>query len=175
MTSKLFLLDRDGVINYDSKHYVRKESDWEPIPGSLDAIAKLKKAGYKVIVVTNLSGIGRGYLDIHDLHKIHNRLLCELAARGATVDAFFFSPHHPIKNCICRKPSDGLLLSLRKKLNIDLVGVPFVGDKESDALAALSVGARPILVKTGAALSETSATNYEVFEDLAQVVRTFVK
>jgi D-glycero-D-manno-heptose 1,7-bisphosphate phosphatase len=172
---KTFLLDRDGVINYDSNHYIRKPSDWKPIPGSLDAIAQLKKAGYKVVVVTNQSGIGRGYLDIHDLNEIHNLLLVELASRGATIDAFFFCPHHPDENCICRKPSDGLLTSLGQKLNIDLAGVPFVGDKESDALAALSVGARPILVKTGIKFPETSRVDCEIFENLGQVVRTFAR
>ena len=175
MIRKTFLLDRDGVINYDSHNYIRSPSDWTPIPGSLKAIARLKKAGYKVVVVTNQSGIGRGYLDIHELNKIHNRLLRELAAEGATIDAFFFCPHRPEENCLCRKPSDGLLISLQRKLGIDLRGVPFVGDKESDVLTARSVGARPILVKSGASFSRKNITNCEIFDDLAQVVQSFLK
>ena len=175
MIGKTFLLDRDGVINYDSKHYIRTPSEWTPIPGSLKAIANLKKAGYKVVVVTNQSGVGRGYLDIHELNKIHNRILQELAAEGATVDAFFFCPHRPEENCLCRKPSNGLLISLKRRLNIDLTGVPFVGDKKSDVLAAVSVSARPILVRSGANFPETDVTNCEIFDDLAQVVQSLVK
>lgn len=161
---KLVLLDRDGVINHDSDKYIKSPAEWEAIPGSLEAIARLCQNGYRVIVVSNQSGLGKKKLDIIDLTQIHRKLLDHLAQYGGTIDAFFFCPHDPGKGCECRKPKPGLLHEIGERLQIPLTDVPFIGDKMSDVQAALEVGAKPILVKTG--YGEETMKNKDLPDDI---------
>jgi D-glycero-D-manno-heptose 1,7-bisphosphate phosphatase len=145
----LIILDRDGVINHDSDEFIKSPVEWEPIEGSLEAIAKLNHAGYRVVVITNQSGIARGLLDIDTLSRIHSKMRRMLAQQGGKLEAILYCPHGPGEGCDCRKPLDGAFHELAHRLRIDLSNVPAVGDSLRDIQAALSVGARPILVKTG--------------------------
>jgi D-glycero-D-manno-heptose 1,7-bisphosphate phosphatase len=172
------ILDRDGVINEDSRDFIRSPADFRPIPGSLEAIARAHGKGFRIIVVSNQSGLARGLFRITDLNAIHRRLLDNLARFGATVDAFFFCPHGPNDDCACRKPKTGLLTTIQERLGIDLAKTPFVGDRVSDLTAAISAGARPILVRTGldAIDPETLKTlgRIESFDDLTCAVDAIV-
>ncbi|MEO8400539.1 MAG: D-glycero-beta-D-manno-heptose 1,7-bisphosphate 7-phosphatase [Gammaproteobacteria bacterium] len=143
---KIIILDRDGVINYDALGYIRSPDDWVAIPGSLEAIADLNRAGYHVVVATNQSGVGRGYYDIAMLDTIHEKLMHELAEVGGHIDEIFFCPHHPSENCDCRKPKPGLLTRIQKKYEANMTEVYFIGDKLSDVQAARAVGCKPLLV-----------------------------
>jgi len=157
---KLIILDRDGVINQDSDEHIKSVDEWKAIPGSLAAIARLSQNGYRVVVATNQSGIGRRKLDIIKLNQIHQKLLDHLSQYGGTIDAFFFCPHEPREKCECRKPKAGLFKNIAQRLHVPLEGVPVVGDKKNDIEAALSVGAVPYLVKTGK--GEDTLKNYDI-------------
>jgi len=146
---KLVVLDRDGVINQDSERYIKSPEEWIPIPGSLEAIARLNHAAYRVTIATNQSGLGRGYFDIDAVNRIHRKMRRELSVLGAQVEAIFFCPHAPEASCGCRKPRPGLLVDLAERLGIEMAGIPVVGDSLRDIQAALAVGAAPILVLTG--------------------------
>lgn len=146
---RLVFLDRDGVLGRDSPHYVRSLADWRPIPGSLEAIARLTRAGHRVAVVTNQSGIARGLLDERAVDAIHAKLRAQVAALGGRIDGVFFCPHHPDAGCSCRKPGTALLEEALRSLDAPAEGALFVGDKRSDALAAIAFGARAVLVETG--------------------------
>jgi D-glycero-D-manno-heptose 1,7-bisphosphate phosphatase len=146
---KLIILDRDGVINYDSDEYIKSPDEWIPIPGSLEAIARLNQAGYRVVVATNQSGIARGYFDMMTLNAIHQKLHRLAQATGAEVDAVFFCPHASADNCDCRKPKAGLLHAIARRFNVSLKGVPTVGDSLRDLQAGFLVGCEPYLVLTG--------------------------
>ena len=146
---KLAIIDRDGVINYDSDQYIKTPAEWKPIPQSLEAIARLNHAGYRVVVATNQSGVGRGLFDMSTLNAIHDKMYRALANVGGRIDALFFCPHIDESNCDCRKPKPGMLLDIAKRFNVDLKNVPFIGDSLKDLQAAQAVGAKPILVRTG--------------------------
>ena len=146
---RTLLIDRDGVINQDSRDYIRSPNHWRALPGALEAMALAQRAGFRLVVISNQSGLARGLFSIHDLNAIHQRLSDELARLGGRVEAFFFCPHAPQDDCECRKPRAGLLISLRERLGIDLAGTSFIGDRISDAHAARTAGARPVLVRTG--------------------------
>ena len=146
---KLIILDRDGVINEDSDDYIKSPEEWVPIPGSLEAIARLNLAGYQVVVLTNQSGIGRGLFDMHTLNAIHQKMYQHLNIVGGNIDAIFFCPHTPDDQCNCRKPAVGLFQQLEKRLNIKLQGIPAVGDSLRDIQSARAAGASPVLVRTG--------------------------
>ncbi|MHC8442084.1 MAG: D-glycero-beta-D-manno-heptose 1,7-bisphosphate 7-phosphatase [Candidatus Eutrophobiaceae bacterium] len=146
---KLAILDRDGVINHDSKEYILSPEQWQPIPGSLNAIARLNQAGFHIVVASNQSALARGLLDIETLNTIHAKMNAKLAEHGARIDAIFFCPHQPKQHCQCRKPATGLYDSIAKRLRISLSGVPCIGDKATDLDAALAVQGRPFLVRTG--------------------------
>ena len=146
---RTLLLDRDGVINQDSRDYIRSPAHWHALPGALEAMARAQRAGYRLIVISNQSGLARGLFSMQELNAINQRLCDELARFGGRVEAFFFCPHSPRDDCACRKPRAGLLLALRERLGIDLARTPFIGDRLSDARAARAVGARPILVRSG--------------------------
>lgn len=146
---KYIILDRDGVINQDSDQYIKSPEEWQPIPGSLSAIARLSRAGYRVFLATNQSGIARGLFDIETLHAIHQKMLNEIQHRGGTVDAILFCPHAPDDHCDCRKPAPGLYLEIGKRIGHSLKNIPVIGDSYRDLQAAKSVGAKPILVRTG--------------------------
>ena len=175
---KLIILDRDGVINFDSDRFIKSPDEWRPIPGSLEAIALLNQNGYRVAVATNQSGIGRGLLDMAAFNAINDRMMRHLAQVGGTIDAIFYCPHAADAQCACRKPMPGMLREIGRRFNSDLKGVPAVGDALRDLQAAHAVGAMPILVSTGKgrltvkerALPETT----QVFEDLAAVARHLV-
>jgi D-glycero-D-manno-heptose 1,7-bisphosphate phosphatase len=146
---KLAIIDRDGVINYDSDQYIKTPAEWKPIPQSLEAIARLNHAGYRVVVATNQSGVGRGLFDMSTLNAIHDKMYRALANVGGRIDALFFCPHMDENNCDCRKPKPGMLLDIAKRFNVDLKNIPFIGDSLKDLQAAQAVGAKPILVRTG--------------------------
>lgn len=146
---KLIILDRDGVINYDSAQFIKSPAEWKPIPGSLEAIARLNQAGYRVVVATNQSGIGRGLFDMDTLNAIHAKMHKELMKVGGHVDAIFYCPHTADSECDCRKPKPGMFHRIATCLNADLKGVPTVGDSLRDLQAGAAVGCQPMLVLTG--------------------------
>ena len=169
--NKLVILDRDGVINHDSDDYIKSPEEWVPIPGSLEAIARLHREGYKVVVATNQSGVARGLFDMDTLGRIHACLLEAVRAKGGEIDAIFFCPHKPEDNCGCRKPQPGLFQEIAERLKMNLNGIYAVGDSERDVVAARLVAARPVLVRTGKGrrtLKKSKAlADIPVFEDLA--------
>lgn len=146
---KLVILDRDGVINADSDQFIKTPDEWVPLPGSLEAIARLNQAGYRVVVASNQSGIGRGLFDMATLNAIHAKMHRAAAAAGARIDAVFFCPHTAADNCECRKPKPGLLHNIARRYDLDLAGVPLVGDSLRDLEAGAAVGCEPHLVLTG--------------------------
>jgi D-glycero-D-manno-heptose 1,7-bisphosphate phosphatase len=145
---KLIILDRDGVINEDSDAYIKSPDEWIPIPGSLDAIARLTHAGYRVVVATNQSGIGRGLFDLETLNLIHKKMHRMAQEAGGVIEAVFFCPDVDEANPY-RKPNPGMLLEIGRRLNCGLQGVPVVGDSLRDIRAARAANARPLLVRTG--------------------------
>ena len=168
---KLVILDRDGVINYDSKQFIKSPAEWRPIPGSLEAIARLNQAGYKVVLATNQSGVGRGLFDMDTLNAIHDKMCRALQGCGGRIDAIFYCPHSVDAHCSCRKPKPGMYERIADCFNVDLSGVPAVGDSLRDLLAAAAVGAQPLLVLTGLGAQTVEAGGLPdgtlVFPDLA--------
>ncbi|MFW2439728.1 MAG: D-glycero-beta-D-manno-heptose 1,7-bisphosphate 7-phosphatase [Arenicellales bacterium] len=146
---KTILLDRDGVINKDSDDFIKSVDEWQPIPGSLEALALLHRHGYRVVVITNQSGVARGLFSLATLNKIHRHMLDETRKKGGLIEAVFFCPHGPDDNCSCRKPAAGMFRDVADRLKIEMSGVPSVGDSMRDLQAAHEIGALPILVKTG--------------------------
>jgi len=146
---KLVILDRDGVINYDSDQFIKTPDEWKPIPGSLEAIAKLNHAGYRVVVASNQSGVGRGILTLKDLEAIHARLEGLLEQDDAALDAIYFCPHHPDDGCRCRKPARGMVDRAVSELQVDLRRSYLIGDHARDVQLAKAVGAKAILVTSG--------------------------
>jgi D-glycero-D-manno-heptose 1,7-bisphosphate phosphatase len=146
---KLVILDRDGVINFDSDHFIKSPDEWRPIPGSLEAIARLNGAGFHVAVATNQSGIERGLLDMNALNAIHSKMLRAAQQVGAHIDVIYYCPHAYGTECRCRKPLPGMFLDIGQRLNVALAGVPCVGDGLRDLQAAEAAGGQPYLVLTG--------------------------
>jgi D-glycero-D-manno-heptose 1,7-bisphosphate phosphatase len=146
---KLVILDRDGTINEDSDQYIKSPAEWKPIPGSLEAIARLTQGGWRVVVATNQSGIARGLFDVATLNAIHAEMHRAVNQAGGRIDAIFFCPHAADSSCDCRKPRPGLLREIAARLEVELKGVPMVGDSMRDVEAAAAVGAQPYLVLTG--------------------------
>jgi len=146
---KLIILDRDGVINVDSALYIKSPAEWKPIEGSLEAIARLNQAGYRVVVATNQSGIGRGLFDMDTLNAMHEKMHKCLAAVGGRVDAIFYCPHTADEACACRKPKPGMFKRIANVYNLDLTGVPTIGDSLRDLQAGSAAGCTPMLVRTG--------------------------
>lgn len=146
---KLVILDRDGTINVDSLDYIKSADEWEPLPGALEAIARLNHAGWHVVVVSNQSGLGRGLFEVSDLNEIHAKMHRQLADAGGRLDAIFYCPHTPDDACACRKPAPGLFEQIGERYGIHLKGVPAVGDSARDLVAAVAVGCEPHLVLTG--------------------------
>jgi len=175
---KLVILDRDGVINQDSDQFIKNTTEWKPIPGSLEAIAKLNHAGFRVVVASNQSGIGRGLLDMGALNAINDKMYRVLAQVGGRIDALFYCPHAADANCDCRKPKPGMFIDIAQRFNVDLAGVPSVGDSLRDLQAAATAGAQPILVLTGKGAKTKAAGGLPegtpVFADLAEAVRHIV-
>ncbi len=169
---KLVILDRDGVINHDSDQYIKSPEEWSPIPGSLAAIARLNQAGYRVVVATNQSGIGRGLFETDTLVAIHDKMIKALAQVGGRIDAIFFCPHTNADVCDCRKPKPGMLKDIGARFNVDLADVPVIGDSLRDLQAAVDVGAQPMLVMTGkgvlTAKDPALPSGTVIFADLAE-------
>jgi D-glycero-D-manno-heptose 1,7-bisphosphate phosphatase len=176
---KLVILDRDGVINFDSDQYIKSPEEWRPIPGSLDAIARLTQWGWRVVVATNQSGVGRGLFEMDTLNAIHDKMIRAAAHAGGRIDAIFFCPHTNADKCACRKPKPGMLHEIAQRYNVDLAGVPAIGDSLRDLQAALAVGAQPILVLTGKGQKTHADPNLPsgtpVFPDLAAAVASLTK
>lgn len=146
---KLIILDRDGVINFDSDQFIKKPEEWRPITGSLEAIAQLNQANYRVVVATNQSGIGRGLFDMPMLNSIHDKMHKACTLVGARIDAVFFCPHTSESKCNCRKPKPGMFEEIASRYNVNLAGVPAVGDSLRDLQAGATFGVQPYLVLTG--------------------------
>jgi D-glycero-D-manno-heptose 1,7-bisphosphate phosphatase len=176
----LIILDRDGTINYDSDGYIKSPQEWIPLPGSIEAIGRLTRAGYKVVVATNQSGVARGYFDMDTLNRIHNKMLDMVRDHGGEIDGIFFCPHGPEDNCECRKPKPGLFHEIEKRLNTNLAGAYALGDTLRDIQAARAGGAIPIMVRTGK--GERTLTQHDeevlngtaVFDDLAAFVESLL-
>jgi D-glycero-D-manno-heptose 1,7-bisphosphate phosphatase len=168
---KLIILDRDGVINYDSEQFIKSPDEWRPIPGSLEAIARLNHAGFRVVVATNQSGLGRGLFDMATMIAINEKLHRALAHVGGRIDAVFYCPHTADSDCDCRKPKPGLLTEIGQRFGVDLTGVPCIGDSLRDLQAAQAVGAQPILVLSGKGEKTLRQGNFPsntvIFPDLA--------
>ena len=168
---KLVILDRDGTINHDSDEYIKSSAEWRPIAGSLEAIARLTHAGYRVVVATNQSGIARGLFDTSTLIAIHDKLQRAAAQAGGRIDGFFFCPHSADSACECRKPKPGMLLDIARRFNVSLEDVYMVGDSLRDVEAAANAGARPVLVLTGKGKKTKGEGRLppgtEIFPDLA--------
>ena len=174
---KLIVLDRDGVINQDSDNYIKSPEEFDPIPGSLDAIAKLNKSGYTVVVATNQSGLARGYFDQDTLDKMHDKLSRLLAGAGGKIDKIYVCPHGPDDKCNCRKPEAGLLLQILADYKVDAESVIAIGDSLRDLQAAHKVNMVPVLVRTGKGLKTEASLSgdkqlgdIKVFDNLSQAV-----
>ncbi|MCA1979284.1 MAG: D-glycero-beta-D-manno-heptose 1,7-bisphosphate 7-phosphatase [Thiobacillus sp.] len=171
---KLIILDRDGVINFDSDQFIKSPDEWKPIPGSLEAIARLTREGWRVVVATNQSGLARGLFEMATLNAIHAKMHKAVAQAGGRIEAVFYCPHAADMNCECRKPRAGMLNEIAARYGSDLRGVPSVGDSLRDLLAATSVGAKPLLVQTGKGKKTLAAGGLPeetaVFDDLSCVV-----
>ena len=146
---KLVILDRDGTINQDSEQYIKSPAEWKPIAGSLEAIARLTQDGWRVAVATNQSGIARGLFDMSTLNAIHSEMHRAVVQAGGRIDAIFFCPHAADSNCECRKPKPGMLREIASRFDVELKGVPVIGDSARDVAAAAAAGAQPWLVLTG--------------------------
>ena len=146
---KLIILDRDGTINEDRDDYVKSPDEWVPLPGALEAIARLNHAGWHTVIATNQSGLGRGTFDMAALNAMHVKMNQLLAKQGGRIDAVFFCPHAPDDACLCRKPLPGLLEQIAERFGVVLCDVPVVGDSLRDLLAGAVMGCRTHLVRTG--------------------------
>jgi D-glycero-D-manno-heptose 1,7-bisphosphate phosphatase len=168
------ILDRDGVINEDSDAFIKDPTEWNAIPRSLEAIALLTRAGFRVVVLTNQSGIARGLFDIHTLDLIHAKMSAQITDAGGNIEAILVCPHGPDEGCACRKPRTGLFANFARQFGTKLQGVPAIGDSLRDIQAARSVGADPLLVMTGKGqrtLDDNPGLDVPVFTDLYEAVR----
>ena len=176
---KLIILDRDGVINRDSDDFIKSVDEFVTLPGSVEAIARLNQAGYRVAIATNQSGIARGYYDIDTLNAMHEKLRAELALHGGSIDMIAYCPHGPDDACDCRKPLPGMYHEIARRFDISLNGVPVVGDSLRDLQAAQAVEAMPILVRTGKGKHTLAKgerlEGISVFDDLAAAVTALLE
>lgn len=183
LSSRLVVLDRDGVLNEDSPAFIKSADEWHPIPGALDAVVRLNRAGFRVVVATNQSGLGRGKFSYQALFQMHAKCERALARLGGRIDGWFFCPHHPDAHCLCRKPATGLYDQIARRFDALLSGPPdgrfrgvlSVGDALRDVQAARSAGAEPALVRTGKGRDTERALDAKdvpVFDDLCDVVDT---
>ncbi|WP_428622907.1 D-glycero-beta-D-manno-heptose 1,7-bisphosphate 7-phosphatase [Sedimenticola sp.] len=176
---KLIILDRDGVINDDSDAFIKSPDEWNPIPGSLSAIAKLNQAGYRVAVATNQSGLARGLFTIDELNAIHKKMHLAVASEGGRIDGIFFCPHGPESACDCRKPKPGLLQQIAERFYTNLEGIPCIGDSLRDLQAAQAVGATPILVRSGKGLKTAADPQLDpaipIYNNLSEAVAALLE
>ena len=166
----LIILDRDGVINKDSEDYIRSAEEWIPIEGSIDAIAQLSQAGFRIVVATNQSGLSRGYFDMATLTAIHKKMHMAVEEANGHIDAIFFCSHTDAQDCLCRKPKPGMFLDICSRFDVAPESVFAVGDSKRDILAASAAGCRPVLVLTGngkkTAKQEGLSKEVRIFENL---------
>jgi D-glycero-D-manno-heptose 1,7-bisphosphate phosphatase len=171
---KLLILERDGVINEEFDEPVTSPADWQPIPGSPEAIARANSAGYHVVIASNQPGLALGRFDIDVLNDIHQKMFSELSVAGGHVDAVFFCPHAPKDKCECRKPGPGMLLEIGMRFHADLRAVPVIGNSLPDIQAARAAGAQPVLVRTGhwqqTMQHKQELVGVSVYENLAAAV-----
>jgi D-glycero-D-manno-heptose 1,7-bisphosphate phosphatase len=176
---KLILLDRDGVINFDAEEFIKSEEEWRAIPGSLQAIGRLCRAGWRVVIVSNQSGLALGKFTVEHLNAIHQKMIAHLSQYGGVIDAIFFCPHGPDDGCDCRKPKPGLFLDVARRLRVSLDGVRYVCDKMNDIKAARAAGATPVLVKTGYGAKTIAAggvpADVPVYDDLGAFVDSLLE
>ncbi len=179
----LVILDRDGVINEDSDEYIKSLAEWHPIPGSIDAIARLSRHGFTVAVATNQSGLGRGLFTLDDLEAMHHRLCEMVESAGGHVAGIFYCPHTPADNCDCRKPKTGLIDAIERELNTSARGAWFIGDTLRDLELALKKDCVPVLVRTGkgkiteqklAADTHPQWRGVKLFDDLATAASALI-
>lgn len=177
MTDKYVVLDRDGVINADSDAFIKSAEEWQPLPGSLEAIADLNRHGFKVVVITNQSGIARGLFDLATLDAMHDKMQAMLVAVNGSIDAIYYCPHGPDQECACRKPKPGLFEQFAADKQVDLRNVFAIGDSYRDIQVCQVVGGKPILVKTGKGLKTLQnhpQLNLPVFENLYDAAKYIV-
>lgn len=171
---KLIILDRDGVINYDSDQFIKHPDEWKAIPGSLEAIARLTREGWRVVVATNQSGLARGLFEMATLNAIHAKMHKAAMIAGGRIEAVFYCSHSAEMDCACRKPKAGMYLEISARYGCDLEDVPVIGDSLRDLVSATAVGAKPILVKTGKGNKTLAAGGMppgtRVFENLTEAV-----
>jgi D-glycero-D-manno-heptose 1,7-bisphosphate phosphatase len=174
---KLVILDRDGVINFDSDRYIKSPAEWKPIPGSLQAIARLTQAGYRVVIASNQSGIDRGLFDMDTLNAIHDKMHNAVIAAGGRIDAIFYCPHSSDSDCDCRKPKPGMFERIAERFNTDLADAYAIGDSLRDLQAAVAAGAQPVLVLSGKGTLEEDwvPEGTLVYLDLAAAVDHILK
>lgn len=146
---KLVILGRDGILNQYREDHVKEPSEWTPVPGAMEAVARLNHAGWHVVIATNQAGIGRGMIDMASLNAVHAHMMRTLALQGGRLDAVFLCPHTPEDHCDCRKPLPGLMLDIGRRYGVDLTQVPLVGDTPRDMLAARAAGCQPHLLRSG--------------------------
>ncbi len=177
----LIILDRDGVINEDSDAYIKSAAEWHPIPGSIEAIAKLCHAGYRVVIATNQSGLNRGLFSLSDLEAMHRKMRELVEAAGGKIDGIYYCPHRPEENCVCRKPDTGLLDTIAEDWG-NIEDVPFVGDSLKDLQLAEKKHCRAILVRTGKGLeteeqlkeTDLNLSQLSIYTNLATVVESIL-
>ncbi len=157
---KLVILDRDGVINLDRPDFVKSAEECVPIAGSIEAIARLSRAGFTVVVATNQSGLARGKFDLDDLEAMHEKLTQLVEEQGGEISAIFYCPHAPEDDCKCRKPKPGLIDAIEAEFNTSAEAVPLIGDTLRDLQTAASKGCQPILVRTGNGLKTLDDLQY---------------
>lgn len=171
---KLIILDRDGVINFDSDQFIKHPDEWKPIPGSLEAIARLTREGWRVVVATNQSGLSRGLFEMATLNAIHTKMHKAAMGAGGRIEAVFYCSHSAEMECACRKPKAGMYHEISTRYASDLKEVPVIGDSLRDLLSAVAVGAKPVLVKTGKGVKTLTAgglpPDTSVFENLAEAI-----
>ncbi|HEY9280816.1 MAG TPA: D-glycero-beta-D-manno-heptose 1,7-bisphosphate 7-phosphatase [Eoetvoesiella sp.] len=176
---KFVILDRDGVINQDSSEFIKNPDEWIPIPGSLEAIARLSQAGWRIVVASNQSGLARGLFSMDTLNAIHSKMRQELMQAGGHIDAVFICAHGPDDGCECRKPKPGMFLDIAQRYDIDLRDVPAVGDSLRDLQAASAAGCAPWLVMTGNGQKTLANGNLpagtQIKENLAAVVDSWLE
>jgi len=175
----LIILDRDGVINFESKDYIKSPQEWKAIPGSIKAIAKLTQVGHTLVIATNQSGVGRKLLSLDMLNRIHRKMLSEIKKTGGHIEKIYFCPHRPDEHCDCRKPRTGLFEKIFQDYPVHPRETLMIGDSLRDLQAGAKMGCQLILVKTGngkSTLKELPHFHYpvRVFDDLMSVAQKFL-
>jgi D-glycero-D-manno-heptose 1,7-bisphosphate phosphatase len=178
-TNKLVILDRDGVINYDSDEYVKTIDEWIPLPGSIEALGKLTKAGYTIAIATNQSGIARQYFSVETLTAMHKKMVDLATLAGAKIDYIAYCPHGPDDQCDCRKPLPGLIHQIESALSVSAAGCFMVGDSLRDLQAGQAAGLQAALVLTGKGKKTfdkgLGLENVSIFDDLNAFVNQLIK